>query len=174
MQFNLQTAIPILERTPDVVSALLKDLHHDWINSNEGPDTWSPYDIVGHYITGEKTDYMQRLNIILGDQSDKHFAPFDRFAQFRDSQGKSLDQLLDEFAMLRKQNVDKLKTLTIDEDTLNKTGIHPAFGEVTLRQLLATWVVHDLNHIYQLSRVLSKQYMNEVGPWKQYLGVLNH
>lgn len=172
MQFDLQKSLQILERTPQVVEDLLKGLDNDWIMNNEGPDTWSPFDIIGHYIHGEKTDWVPRMNIILGE-GDKHFVPFDRFAQYKDSQGKTLQQLLDEFKQLRKENVVKLRSATINEQTLNRTGIHPKFGEVTLRQLLATWVVHDLNHIYQISRVLSKQYEVEVGPWVEFLGVLN-
>jgi len=172
MQYDLQKSLQILERTPQVVEDLLQGLDKEWIMSNEGPDTWSPYDIVGHYIHGEKTDWVPRMNIILGE-GDKHFIPFDRFAQYRDSKGKTLQQLLDEFKQLRKENIIRLKAATINEETLQRTGIHPTFGDVTLRQLLATWVVHDLNHIYQLSRVLSKQYQQEVGPWTEFLGVLN-
>ena len=124
MNFNMQKALPILERTPGIVAMLLKDLDKEWIYSNEGPDTWSPFDVVGHYIHGEKTDWIPRLNIILGQQDDKRFVPFDRFAQFRDSQGKTLDDLLDEFAVLRKENLEKLKKVELDETTLAKKGIH--------------------------------------------------
>src|SRR5688572_19148448 len=173
MKFNIDKAMPILERTPVIVTMLLKDLDNDWIYSNEGPDTWSPFDVVGHYIHGEKTDWIPRLNIILGEQDDKRFVPFDRFAQFRDSKGKSLDELLDEFTRLRSENIDKLKKVTLDESTLSKKGIHPAFGEVTLEQLLSSWVVHDLGHISQITRVLAKQYKEAVGPWTEYMGILN-
>ncbi|HYF30120.1 MAG TPA: DinB family protein [Chitinophagaceae bacterium] len=173
MKFNLQKALPILERTPAIVAMLLKDLDEEWIYSNEGEETWSPFDVVGHYIHGEKTDWIPRLNIILGDQDDKRFVPFDRFAQFRDSKGKSLDELLDEFAMLRRQNIEKLKQVTLNEKTLSQTGIHPAFGVVTLEQLLSSWVVHDLGHISQITRVLAKQYKEAVGPWTAYMGILN-
>jgi hypothetical protein len=173
MQFNFQQALPILERTPAVISLLLKDLHPYWVYSNEGGDSWSPFDIVGHYIHGEKTDWIPRLNIILNDKADKRFTPFDRFAQFEDSEGKSLDELLDEFARLRKENIERLKQVTLDEATLDKKGIHPAFGEVTLRHLLSSWVVHDLGHINQVTRVMAKQYRDAVGPWTAYLGVLN-
>ena len=173
MKFNIDKAMPILERTPTIVTMLLKHLDNDWIYNNEGPDTWSPFDVVGHYIHGEKTDWIPRLNIILGDQDDKRFVPFDRFAQFRDSKGKSLDELLDEFARLRNENIDKLKKVKLDEATLSKKGIHPAFGEVTLEQLLSSWVVHDLGHISQITRVLAKQYKEAVGPWTGYMGILN-
>lgn len=174
MQFNLQKAIPILERTPAVVSLLLKDLDDEWVYANEGADTWSPYDIIGHYIHGEKTDWMPRLRIILGQQQDKRFQPFDRFAQFENSKGKSLDDLLEEFAALRKENILQLRQAMPDEQALGRTGIHPAFGEVSLRQLLSAWVVHDLGHIHQITRVMAKQYKEAVGPWTAYLAVLNH
>ena len=173
MKFNIQKAMPILERTPTIVAMLLKDLDNDWIYNNEGPDTWSPFDVVGHYIHGEKTDWIPRLNIILGEQDDKRFVPFDRFAQFRDSKGKSLNDLLDEFARLRSENLEKLRKVKLDEATLSKKGIHPAFGEVTLENLLSSWVVHDLGHISQITRVLAKQYKEEVGPWTAYMGILN-
>ena len=144
MKFDIDKAMPILERTPMIVALLLKDLDNDWIYSNEGQDTWSPFDVVGHYIHGEKTDWIPRLNIILGEQDDKRFVPFDRFAQFRDSKGKNLDELLEEFARLRSENLEKLRKVKLDEATLSKKGIHPAFGEVTLEELLSSWVVHDL------------------------------
>lgn len=173
MKFDIEKAMPILERTPAIVSMLVKDLDHEWTHSNEGPDTWSAYDVVGHYIHGEKTDWIPRLNIILGEQNDKRFEPFDRFAQFRDSQGKSLDDLLEEFARLRRECLDKLRQVKLDEHTLAKTGIHPAFGEVTLANLLASWVVHDLGHISQITRVIAKQYKEAVGPWTAYMSILN-
>ena len=173
MKFDIDKAMPILERTPMIVALLLKDLDNDWIYSNEGQDTWSPFDVVGHYIHGEKTDWIPRLNIILGEQDDKRFVPFDRFAQFRDSKGKNLDELLEEFARLRSENLEKLRKVKLDEATLSKKGIHPAFGEVTLEELLSSWVVHDLGHINQITRVLAKQYKEAVGPWTAYMGILN-
>jgi DinB superfamily len=173
MEFRTEQALQILERTPHVVETMLFGLDEEWIRSNEGPpETWSPYDVVGHYIHGEKTDWIPRMNIILGEGS-KQFEVFDRLAQFRDSKGKTLNQLLDEFKVLRKANLEKLQAAELTDDNLDKTGIHPAFGNVTLRQLLAAWVVHDLTHIHQLSRVLAKQYEEEVGPWTVYMGVLN-
>lgn len=172
MEFNINDALPVLERTPQVVSLLLKGLPETWLFKNEGGDTWSPYDVVGHYIHGEKTDWIPRMNVCLSEGPGKAFEPFDRTAMFRDSKGKTLDQLLDEFSQLRKECLEKLKAVHLDEETLNRKAIHPAFGEVNLKQLLATWVVHDLTHIYQIVRVMAKQYEEEVGPWKEYLGIL--
>jgi hypothetical protein len=173
MEFNIQSALQILERTPAVITTMLLNLDEQWVMSNEGGESWSAFDIVGHYIHGEKTDWIPRMNIILNKDPDKHFIPFDRFAQFADSRGKSLNQLLDEFAILRSQNIKQLISAEFTHEVLTRTGIHPKFGEVTLKQLLAAWVVHDLTHIYQISRVMAKQYEIEVGPWKEYLGVLN-
>jgi hypothetical protein len=172
MKFNVEQAIQILERTPSVIEALLKGLDDDWTMQNEGGETWSAFDIVGHYIHGEKTDWIPRMQIILGD-GDKHFKPFDRFAQFTESKGKTLDQLLGEFDVLRKESLAILNGISFTDEMFDRTGIHPKFGDVTLRQLLSTWVVHDLTHIHQLSRVLAKQYEKEVGPWYEFLGVLN-
>lgn len=172
MKFNVEQAIQILERTPFVVEALVKGLDDDWTMHNEGGETWNAFDIVGHYIHGEKTDWIPRMQIILGD-GDKNFKPFDRFAQFKDSKGKTLDQLLGEFHILRKESLNILNGISFTDEMFDRTGIHPKFGAVTLRQLLSTWVVHDLTHIHQLSRVLAKQYETEVGPWYEFLGVLN-
>ena len=173
MNFNIQSAIQILERTPFVVETMLRDLDSEWITRNEGGETWSPFDVVGHYIHGEKTDWLPRMKIILSKDTDKHFIPFDRFAQFEDSKGKSINALIDEFKALRQQNLEQLRQVELTEEQLSQTGIHPKFGPVTLRQLLAAWVVHDLTHIHQISRVMAKQYEKEVGPWKEFLGVLN-
>jgi len=152
---------------------MLLNLDNEWTTRNEGGETWSAFDIIGHYIHGEKTDWLPRMNIILSDDPNKDFVPFDRFAQFHDSQGKSLDALLDEFKTLRQQNLDQLRNVKPTNEQLNQTGVHPKFGTVTLKELLAAWVVHDLTHIYQISRVMAKQYETEVGPWKEFLGVLN-
>ncbi len=173
MKFNLTQAIEILERTPITIRNLLDGLSDDWILNSEGPKTWSPYDIVGHLIHGEKTDWIIRTRLILSESDNKTFEPFDRFAQFENSKGKSLAQLLDEFTSLRNENLSELLKLNISEDDLKKKASHPALGAVTLEQLLASWVVHDLNHIYQISRVMAKQYTNNVGPWKAYLKALN-
>ena len=173
MNFNLIESITILERTPDVLSTLLSGLSDNWIHNNEGDNTWSPYDIVGHFIHGEKTDWIPRARIILGDQESKSFEPFDRFAQFEDSGEKGLETLIDEFKSLRKKNISELKYLNIQSEDLDKKGIHPEFGEVTLKELLSTWVVHDLSHINQITRVMAKQYRGETGPWVEYISLLN-
>jgi hypothetical protein len=172
MKFKLQEALPILERTPQVVTLLLRNLPSCWTQQNEGGNSWSPYDVIGHYIHGEKTDWIPRMKIILAE-GDKHFVPFDRFAQFKNSEGKSLDELLDEFAALRKENIRELVSICADEAALTRKGIHPQFGEVTLSELLSSWVVHDLTHISQIVRVMAKQYEKAVGPWKEYMGILN-
>jgi uncharacterized damage-inducible protein DinB len=172
MQFTLTKSFEILERTPAVLHTLLDDLSPAWTEENEGSDTWSVYDIVGHLIHGEKTDWMPRAELILSDQTDKTFESFDRFAQFEASKGKSLAQLLNEFKQLRAGNVAQLRAKAITREQLEATGTHPAFGKVTLAQLLATWVVHDLNHLGQISRVMAKQYKAAVGPWVAYLGIL--
>ena len=172
MDFSLQKSIEVLERTPVVIKDLLENISDDWSISNEGGETWSPYDIVGHLIHGDNTDWMNRVEIILSVGNVKNFKPFDRFAQFKENKGKTLNSLLDEFAMLRNNNLDKLKSKKITEIDLDKTGIHPSFGEVTLRQLLSAWTVHDLNHIAQISRVMAHQYKDSVGPWIEYLRIL--
>jgi hypothetical protein len=171
MQFEIQMAMPILERTPQVIESLLYGLPDEWILRNEGPDTWSPYDVVGHLIEGEKYDWVQRMQIILSD-GDKHFKPFDRTSMFEASKGKTFNQLMDEFKVMRKENLSQLQNIQLTDELLDRTGIHPKFGTVTLKQLLATWVVHDLTHINQITRVLAKQYDEAVGPWKEFLGVL--
>lgn len=174
MQFNLNKSLEILEKTPLVLKHMLEGLSDEWTKNNEGADTWSPYDIVGHLIHGEKTLWISRMEVILSDSSDKKFGSFDRFAQFKESKGKTLEQLLNEFSELRKLNIKKIQSKELSEDILKKTGIHPAFGQVTLKQLLSTWIVHDLNHIAQIARVMAKQYQTEVGPWREYLRVLKH
>jgi len=171
--FNLKKAVEILRRTPAVLMSLLSDLSDEWIYKNEGGESWNPFDIVGHLIHGEKMDWIPRAKIILEYGEYKPFEPFDRFAQFKESEGKTLNDLLEEFAKLRKDNVDMLNKLNLNENDFNKTGIHPEFGKVTLKQLLSTWVVHDLSHVRQISRVMAKQYRNEIGPWKKYLPVIN-
>ena len=174
MIFSIEHSIEILERTPDVLESLLKNLSDDWVMNNEGVNTWSPFDVVGHLIHGEKTDWIPRMEIILSNQPNKSFVPFDRFAQFKESKGKTINQLLDEFKTLRMKNVEILKSKNISANDLKLTGKHPAFGEVTLEQLLSTWLVHDLNHIYQISRAMASQYKEDVGPWIEYLKVLRN
>lgn len=171
MEFDLNKTFGVLERTPQVLHELLSGLPDDWVMNNEGTDTWSPYDIVGHLIHGEYTDWMGRLDTILYKE-DKKFIPFDRFAQFKESEGKNLQQLLSEFKQLRENNLQKLKDLKLTDADLDKTGTHPAFGSVTLRQLLSTWTIHDLTHIAQITRVMAKQYKEAIGPWIEYFRVL--
>ena len=172
MNFNVEKALEVLDRTPNVLITMLQGVSDDWTTVNEGDETWSVYDILGHLIHGEKTDWISRTDIILSENSSKTFTPFDRFAQFEDSKGMSLSQLLIEFKILRDINVEQLRSKKLTDKNLEEKGIHPAFGEVTLSQLLSTWVVHDLNHIAQISRVMAKQYIEEVGPWKEYLKIL--
>ncbi|HVG14227.1 MAG TPA: DinB family protein [Chitinophagaceae bacterium] len=172
MNFSLARSIEILERTPDTLHQMLEGLPDDWVLTNEGPGTWSVYNIVGHLIEGEKTDWIPRMDIILSDKSDKTFEPFDRFSQFEESKGKSLAQLLSEFKALREKNLRYLRTKALNINQLKQEGIHPSFGPVSLSQLLSTWTVHDLNHIAQISRVMAKQYITEVGPWINFLKIL--
>jgi hypothetical protein len=173
MQFDIQRSIEILERTPAVLNELLTGLDAEWIMNNEGPETFSPYDVIGHLIHGEKTDWTVRTKMILEYGNSKTFVPWDRFAQFENSKGKTLQQLLNEFALLRKENLDWLRSLDLSEADLEKKGIHPVLGEVTLKNLLATWVVHDLTHIAQITRVMAKQYKEEMGPWPEFFRILN-
>lgn len=173
MVFDLGQGTQILASTPRVLLAWLSTLDGAWTTATEGPDTWSAYDIVGHLLHGESTDWMPRAQTILAQGSDRTFAPYDRFAQFRESQGKSLDELLAEFAGLRAANLATLSSWQLTEAQLALTGEHPAFGTVTLRQLLATWVAHDLTHLAQIARVMAKRYKDDVGPWREYLPLLD-
>ena len=173
MRFSLEEAIPVLERTPKVLDAYLRGLPEGWIKKNEGGETWSPYDVVGHLIVGEQADWIPRTRRILEHGDSVPFDKFDRFAHFKEgfraSEGKSLEALLDEFAVARTESLRQLRGLKLE---LDKKGRHPELGVVTLRNLLATWVAHDLTHISQITRVMAHQYREEVGPWVQYLGVL--
>ena len=173
MDFDLSLSQAILERTPRTVRAMLAGLSPAWTNATEGPDTWSPYVIVGHLIHGERTDWIPRVQLVLAQGADRQFTPYDRLAQFRESQGKSLVALLDEFTRLRAENLVTLAAWRLTEAQLSLEGEHPEFGPVTLRQLLATWVAHDLGHVAQLARVMAKQYRDAVGPWRAYLPVLD-
>ncbi|MEK7723477.1 MAG: DinB family protein [Acidobacteriota bacterium] len=155
--FSLEKTIEILERTPIVLNSLLHGISDEWISANEGGETWTVFDVIGHLAHGEKTDWIPRMEIILSHSTDKTFPTFDRFAQFEESKGKSLNELLTEFAELREESITVLKSKNLKDVQLNLKGIHPAFGEVTLAQLLATWLVHDLDHIAQISRILAKQ-----------------
>jgi hypothetical protein len=178
MPHNLDRTVALLTRTPAILNAMLRDLPEDWTLCNEGlktggEKTWSAYDIVGHLINGERTDWMPRARIILEFGESRPFEPFDREAQSRESRGKSLPQLLDEFAVLRSENLAALRALNLQPEDLDRHGRHPALGVVTLSQLLATWATHDLTHLHQLSRIMAHQYREAVGPWSAYLGVLH-
>jgi hypothetical protein len=172
MEFDLKSTRVILARTPVVLDSLLRDLHDDWVKQDEGPDTWSPFDVVGHLIHGELTDWIPRARFILEHGPDGTFEPFDRFAQYEASKGKAMNQLLDQFTELRGQNLIALDGLNLTEDQLELEGGHPAFGVVTMRQLLSTWAVHDLGHIGQIVRAMAGGYATEVGPWAAYLRII--
>jgi hypothetical protein len=171
--FDLSVGIPVIERTPRVLQAMLSGLPPDWTDVTEGPDTWSPYIVVGHLVHGERTDWIPRARLILEQGPKRPFTPYDRFAQIHDSQGKSLHDLLDEFARLRAENLETLARWQLTDAHLALGGEHPEFGTVTLRQLLATWVAHDLTHIAQIARVMAKQYREAVGPWRAYLPIMD-
>jgi hypothetical protein len=173
MEFDLKQGVPVLTRTPGTLRAMLAGLGAQWTDATEGPETWSPYVIVGHLIHGERTDWIPRAQIILAQGPHRRFAPYDRFAQFRDSQGKSLGDLLNEFERLRADNLVTLAGWRLTDPQLALQGEHPEFGPVTLRQLLSTWVAHDLGHIAQAARVMAKQYREAVGPWRAYMTILD-
>jgi hypothetical protein len=172
MEHNLEYTISLLDRTPATLNALLRGLPESWTLRNEGEKTWSAFDVVGHLIHGERTDWMPRARMILHSGDTPAFDSFDRFAQERESQGKSLKELLDEFAKLRAKNLNELRGLELRQEDYERRGRHPALGSVTLSQLLATWAVHDLTHLHQISRIMAHQYREAVGPWSAYLGVL--
>ena len=173
MAFELTEGIAILERTPATFRALLGGLPDAWTTSNEGPDTFSPFDNLGHVIHGECTDWIPRARIILEHGASRRFEPYDRFAQVRESEGKSLVELLDEFAALRSANLATLRGWNLTGQQFVLEGEHPALGTVTLGQLLATWVAHDLGHLAQTTRVMAKRYRDDVGPWRQYLPIMD-
>lgn len=173
VDFDLGNGIAVLERTPQVLEALLSGLPEGWTTGNEGADTWSPFDVVGHLIDGELTDWMARMHIILKQGPDRRFEPFDRFRHINRNKGRTLGDLLAEFRRLREKNLGELRALNLTAAQLQLTGEHPAFGKVTLEQLLATWVAHDLGHVAQIARVMAKQYREAVGPWEAYLPVLH-
>ncbi len=172
MKLELEHVRDILRRTPSTLGLLLQDLPEPWLTTNEGPDTWSPYDVVGHLIHGEETDWIPRARIILKDGESRALTPFNREAMFEKSRGKSIGELMETFARLRAESLRQLDELNLTPELLDKRGLHPELGPVTLSQLLAAWVVHDLSHIGQIVRVMSKQYGDAVGPWKAYLPVL--
>lgn len=173
MDFDLTAGTAVLERTPGTLRAMLAGLPPEWTDADEGPDTWSPYVVVGHLVHGERANWIPRSRIILAQGPDRRFPPFDRFAQLRDSEGRSLDDLLDEFARLRAENLATLAGWRLTDAELALEGEHPEFGSVTLRQQLATWVAHDLAHLAQTARVMAKQYREAVGPWRAFLRVMD-
>src|SRR6266550_4307315 len=166
---DLQRTIELLARTPPALDALLRGLPDGWTMRNEGARTWSAYDVIGHLIHGELTDWIPRAKMILQFGDKKPFEPFDRFAQERDSRGKSLPQLLDDFARLRRENLRELRAMQLSDSDLARPGRHPALGPVTMSQLLAAWAAHDLTHLHQISRVMAHQYREAVGPWSASL-----
>jgi hypothetical protein len=170
---EIDEAVAILARTPPTLDALLRGLPDGWSAANEGDQTWSPFDVIGHLIHGERTDWIPRVRIILEHGEARAFDTFDRFAQFAASQARTLASLLDEFAALRQASLRELAALGLTAIDLERRGRHPELGVVTLRQLLATWVAHDLDHVVQISRVLARQYTDEVGPWRAYLRVIS-
>lgn len=172
MAHNPSDTISLLSRIPGALNALLRDLSDAWTLGNEGENTWSPFDVVAHLIHGERADWMPRARMILKFGETQAFPPFDRLGHVRESEGKSLAQLLDEFARLRSASLDELHTLNLQPPDLARRGRHPALGVVTLSELLATWAAHDLTHLHQISRVMAHQYRQAVGPWSAYLGVL--
>jgi hypothetical protein len=172
MEHNLQQTTSLLARTPSALNALLRDLPETWTMRNEGENTWTVFEVIGHLIHGERADWMPRAKTILEFGESRTFEPFDRLGQRREMQGKSLDQLLDEFARLRSESLTALRGLNLQQADLDRRGQHPALGKVTLSQLLATWAVHDLTHLHQISRIMARQYQDTVGPWSAYLGVL--
>lgn len=173
INFNMSDACCILGQTPHILRQTLQYLPENWLQANEGADTFSPFDVIGHLVHGEKSDWIQRTRIILEYGETRPFQPFDRFAMYEESKGKDIKQLLDEFDTLRAENLRQLSLLNITAEDLEKRGQHPVLEAVTLRQLLATWVAHDMTHLAQIARVMAKQYKQEVGPWAQFLNVLH-
>jgi hypothetical protein len=172
MEHNLQDTISLLSRTPAALDALLRDLPEGWTSRNEGGDTWSVFDVVGHLIHAERADWMPRAKVVLEHGEARAFEPFDRLGQVHESQGKTLGQLLDTFTQLRAENLEELRALHLRPEDLALRGRHPGLGTVTLSELLATWAAHDLTHLHQISRIMAHQYREVVGPWSRYLGVL--
>ncbi|MCY8435352.1 DinB family protein [Bacillus haynesii] len=172
MNFQLEEAIEILERTPQTLSQLLTGLSSEWINRNEGENTWSAFDVVGHLIEGEKNNWLPRIKMILTKGATEPFPPFDRFSQLNQNDGKTMEQLLNEFADIRRANLEILRQIINPKTNFEQTGVHPEFGIVKLREQISTWVAHDLTHISQIARVLAKRYQDDVGPWRAYLRIL--
>ena len=173
MNFQINHSIEILKQTPATLNSLLGNLSEEWVQQNEGPDTWSPFDVLGHFIHGEETDWIPRLKIILEHGESKPFASFDRFAFFEKSKGKNIYDLLEIFAKLREENLEILTNLNLGLKEFSLKGTHPELGPVTIEQLIATWAIHDLGYICQIVRTMAKQYKDAVGPWKAYVSILN-
>jgi hypothetical protein len=173
MKFELDEAMAALSRTPAALNAMLSGLPRNWVENNEGPETWSPYDVIGHLVHCERTDWIPRAKIILEYSETRAFDPVDRFAQFEESKGKTLEELLEEFAALRARSLVMLREMNLGPGDFEKAGKHPALGMVTLKELLATWVTHDLDHIAQIARTMAKQYATEVGPWQAFVSILH-
>lgn len=171
MNFQPEQGIEVLGRTPAVLRALLGGLSDVWVLSNYGEKTFSPFDVVGHLIHGERTDWIPRARIILAHGEARAFDPFDRYAMYKDSQGKSLAELLDTFETLRRQNIGELQAMQLTPEKLALRGTHPELGAVTMEQLLAMWVVHDLNHIHQIAKSMAFQYRDNVGPWRRFVSI---
>ena len=172
MEHDLQQTMALLTRTPAALDALLRGLPETWTMRSEGEDTWSVFDVVGHLIDGERVNWIPRARMILESGESRTFEPFDRLGHVREGRGKTLEQLLDEFTRLRQENVGELSALNLRREDLERRGRHPAFGVVSLSELLATWATHDLTHLHQVSRIMAHQYRESVGPWSAYLGVL--
>lgn len=172
MSFTVERSVEVLQRTPAALRALLGGLSAFWAHGNYGPDTFSPFDVVGHLIHGERANWMVRVRLILEQGESAAFPPFDRYAMYEASKGKSIDELLDSFAALRAENLDALRALALTPGQLELRGTHPQFGPVTLRQQVATWAVHDLGHLHQVAKAMAFQYRDEVGPWKELLTIL--
>lgn len=172
MDFDLEQGIAVLEKTPATLRALLLGLPNEWLLNNEGGDSWSPYDVLGHLVSLERVDWIPRARIILEHGDSRPFDPVDRFAMFTESKGKTLEELLNEFAQLRQDNIKHLRAMKLKPEDLALKGQHPALGGVTLGQLLATWVVHDMNHLHQIAQTMARQYKDAVGVWQEYLLVL--
>jgi hypothetical protein len=172
MEFEIESAISVLASTPQTVRAMLSSLPHHWTGAGDRSEAWTPFDIVGHLIHGEETDWIPRAQIILEQGQNRTFEPFDRFAQFEHSKGKSLADLIDEFERLRTRSLETLRSWNLNDAQLDLKGTHPELGDVTLRHLLSTWVVHDLNHVRQISTSMAVKYETAVGPWKEYLSIL--
>lgn len=174
MKFSINSSIEILERTPSILYTLLYNIDSQWSNNNEGGETWSPYDVIGHLIHCDKYNWIPRIEVVLSNSEVRKFEPLDRFAQIELNKDKNLNQLLDEFIKIRFDCVAKFRELNLTEEQINETAIHPDLGVVHLSQLIATWVTHDLAHLSQISRIMAKQYKQEVGPWINYLRILHN